>query len=130
VEELQATELNEDLELTMPVKSKDKGAHVSDSPLDSHKGGAMPSAGPMGEVGDNVDDVPIQVGAHTIRDVPLTTGPRRKRTGSCPPGAGRSSVDGPWSMEWLQDQVHGNASIVSSSRKKGKQVSMSKVSKP
>jgi len=129
VEELQSTELNEDLDLTMPVISKDKGAHVSDSSLGSHKGAAMPSACPMGKVGDNVDDVHIHMGAHTTRDVPLTTGLRRKRTDSCPPGVGRSSVSGPWSMEWLRDQVHGNAGIVSSSRKKGKKVYVSKVSK-
>lgn len=50
---------------------------------------------------------------------------RRMRAGSCPPGAGRSSVSGPWSMEWLSDQVLGDVGIVSSSRRKGKQVAAS-----
>jgi len=70
--------------------------------------------------------MPFQLKAHSNCNVPKPAVQRRKCTGSCPPGAGRSSVSGPWSMEWLRDQIHGTASIVSSSRKKGKQVYVSK----
>jgi len=54
---------------------------------------------------------------------------RRKRTTSFPPGAGRSLVSGPWSMEWLRDQVHGDVGIISSSRRKDKQAVVSKKAK-
>ena len=33
---------------------------------------------------------------------------RRKRQNSCPPRVTRSINSGPWSIEWLQDQVHGD----------------------
>ncbi|MCI67152.1 hypothetical protein A2U01_0088410, partial [Trifolium medium] len=32
-----------------------------------------------------------------------------KRTMSCPPGATRSIISGPWSLEWLHDRNHGDA---------------------
>ncbi|MCI61734.1 hypothetical protein A2U01_0082991, partial [Trifolium medium] len=34
---------------------------------------------------------------------------RRKRNASCPPGGGRATVSGPWSLEWLNDHDHGTA---------------------
>ncbi|MCI08523.1 DUF4283 domain protein, partial [Trifolium medium] len=33
----------------------------------------------------------------------------RKRIMSCPPGANRSVIFGPWSLEWLHDHNHGDA---------------------
>jgi hypothetical protein len=41
----------------------------------------------------------------------------RKCTNSCPPRAARSSVSRPWSVEWLNDHVHDDTGIVSSSKK-------------
>lgn len=34
-------------------------------------------------------------------------------------------MSGPWSLEWLSDQVHGDVGIVSSSRRKSRQVAFS-----
>jgi hypothetical protein len=45
---------------------------------------------------------------------------RRQRQHSCPPCATRSINSGPWSLEWLQDQVHGDVGVVSSSKNKSK----------
>ena len=42
---------------------------------------------------------------------------RRTRTDSCPPRVDRSIVSGSWSLEWLSDQHHSEAGVVSSSRK-------------
>ena len=53
---------------------------------------------------------------------------RRTRTTSCPPWADRSVVSGPWSLEWLSDQHHSEAEVVSSSRKCLKQGARPKVS--
>lgn len=44
----------------------------------------------------------------------------RCRASSCPPKAARSIASGPWSLEWLSDQHHSEAGVVSSSRKEGK----------
>jgi len=147
VEELEATELKEDLEQITLVGPKNNSANVNASPLVLHKVAAMPSAGPTGESGDQmdfgadvssrcaspivptqgcVDEMPIQLVAHSNCDVPKPAVQRRKRVGSCPPRAGRSSVSVPWTMEWLRDHVHGTAGILSSSRKKGKRVFVSK----
>ena len=59
---------------------------------------------------------------------------RRKRQNSCPPRTTRSFNLGPWSIEWLQDQVHGDVGVVSSSKqaskiKKNTQVNSSKLVK-
>jgi len=43
---------------------------------------------------------------------------RRQRQHSCPPRATRSISSGPWSIEWLQDQVHGDVGVVSSTKNK------------
>jgi len=43
---------------------------------------------------------------------------RRQRQHSCPPRATRSINSGPWNIEWLQDQVHGDVGVVSSSKHK------------
>ncbi|PNX64747.1 putative sulfate transporter, partial [Trifolium pratense] len=45
---------------------------------------------------------------------------RSKRTNSCPPKASRSVISGPWSLEWLHDQTHGEAGVIFSSRGKAK----------
>ncbi|MCI00512.1 DUF4283 domain protein, partial [Trifolium medium] len=45
-----------------------------------------------------------------------------KRTKSCPPGANRSVVSGPWSLEWLHDHNHGDAGVTFSTNKKKKAV--------
>jgi len=45
---------------------------------------------------------------------------RRKRQNSCPPRVTRSINSGPWSIEWLQDQVYGDVGVVSSSKKASK----------
>jgi len=50
---------------------------------------------------------------------------RSKRTSSCPPGRTRSILSGPWSVEWLSDHHHGDASIISSLRKKSMKDSVS-----
>ena len=42
------------------------------------------------------------------------------RTASCPLRAVQLVVSGPWSLEWLNDQHHSEAGVVSSSRKAGK----------
>ena len=44
----------------------------------------------------------------------------RCRASSCPPKATRSITSGPWSLEWLSDQHHSEAGVVSSSQKGGK----------
>ncbi|GAU37651.1 hypothetical protein TSUD_220770 [Trifolium subterraneum] len=41
-------------------------------------------------------------------EVPMKKISRGKRTKSSPPGASRSVVSGPWSLEWLYDQNHGD----------------------
>ncbi|CAJ2657871.1 unnamed protein product [Trifolium pratense] len=41
-----------------------------------------------------------------------------KRTSSCPPEVRRSVISGPWSLEWLQDQNHGDAGVIFSVSKK------------
>lgn len=43
---------------------------------------------------------------------------RRKRQISCSPMATRSVNSGPWSLKWLQDQVHGDVGVVFSSKNK------------
>ncbi|CAJ2632329.1 unnamed protein product [Trifolium pratense] len=43
-----------------------------------------------------------------------------KRTSSCPPEARRSAISGPWSLEWLQDQNHGDAGVIFSASKKSR----------
>jgi hypothetical protein len=150
VDDIEATELKEDLEQIIPVSSKINEDNVSVSPLVLHKAATMPSMGPMVESGDNgdhradvssrcesptdpiqgdVDGMSIQLKAHSNCDVSKLVVQRRKRTGSCPPRAGRSSVSGPWSMEWLRDQIHSTSGIVSSSRKNGKHVSVSQKNK-
>jgi len=53
---------------------------------------------------------------------------RRGRASSCPPRAARSVESGPWSIEWLSDQNHGDVAVISSSKKKVKKVVRSKVS--
>ncbi|PNX75614.1 putative sulfate transporter, partial [Trifolium pratense] len=45
---------------------------------------------------------------------------RVKRMNSCPPEARRSVISGPWSLEWLNDQNHGDAGVIFSARKKGR----------
>ncbi|PNX78871.1 putative sulfate transporter, partial [Trifolium pratense] len=45
---------------------------------------------------------------------------RSKRTNSCPPKASRSVISGPWSLEWLHDQTHGEAGVIFSSSGKAK----------
>lgn len=45
---------------------------------------------------------------------------RHTRAASCPPRTGRPVGSGPWSLEWLDDQHHSEAGVVSSSRKVGK----------
>ena len=136
VEELEATELKEDLEQIIPDSPKNNGDNVYAFPLVLHKVAAMPSAGPMGESGDHVDlgadvrsrcalptvptqgcvdGVPIQLVAHSNCGVSKPT-IQRIRAMEYGLVTGSSS----WSMEWLRDQVHGTVGIVSSSRKKGK----------
>lgn len=46
----------------------------------------------------------------------------RVRMSSCPPRVARSLESGPWSLEWISDQHHGHAGVISSSRKKVKKV--------
>lgn len=43
---------------------------------------------------------------------------RQKGQSSCPPMATRSVHSGPWSLEWIQDHVHGDVGVVSSSNNK------------
>ncbi|XP_045797610.1 uncharacterized protein LOC123891756 [Trifolium pratense] len=43
-----------------------------------------------------------------------------KRTSSCPPEARRSVLSGPWSLEWLQDQNHGDAGVIFSASKRSR----------
>ncbi|PNX71916.1 hypothetical protein L195_g027802, partial [Trifolium pratense] len=45
---------------------------------------------------------------------------RVKRTNSCRPEAKRSVISGPWSLEWLNDQNHGDAGVIFSASKKGR----------
>jgi len=77
-----------------------------------------------------IDGLSAQRSVLEERGVPMVAVRRRKRTSTCPPWAGKSLVSGPWSMEWLSDQVHHNAGIVSSSIKKGKQIVVSKDAQP
>lgn len=42
---------------------------------------------------------------------------RRVPLASSPPGMGKVVVSGPWSVEWLQDQRHGDAGIIFSPKK-------------
>jgi len=42
---------------------------------------------------------------------------RRARSVPCPPRADHSVVSGPWSLDWLCDQLHSTVGLVSSSRK-------------
>lgn len=44
----------------------------------------------------------------------------KTRASSVPPRAARSVESGPWSLEWLSDQHHGEAGVISSLRKKFK----------
>ncbi|PNX95462.1 putative sulfate transporter, partial [Trifolium pratense] len=46
--------------------------------------------------------------------------PRNKRTNSCPPVARRSVISGPWSLEWINDQNHGDAGVIFSASKEGR----------
>ncbi|CAJ2667463.1 unnamed protein product [Trifolium pratense] len=43
-----------------------------------------------------------------------------KQTNSCPPEARRSVTSGPWSLEWLEDQNHGDAGVIFSASKKSR----------
>lgn len=47
---------------------------------------------------------------------------KRGRATSCPPRAARSVASGPWSLEWLSDQHHSEAGVVSYARKVGKKL--------
>lgn len=51
---------------------------------------------------------------------------KRLRTSSCPPTGTRSVMSGPWSLEWLSDQLHFEAGVVSSSHKHIKKVGRQK----
>lgn len=51
---------------------------------------------------------------------------KRGRASSCPPRPARSIVSGPWSLEWLTDQHHSEAGVVSSARKVGKKLAQSR----
>jgi hypothetical protein len=78
-----------------------------------------PSAESMDSEGDNVDHVAVTVPSRQEVDgqafrrsveckqegVAMASGNNRAR--SCPPGASRSVMSGPWSLEWLHDQGHG-----------------------
>ncbi|PNX63627.1 putative sulfate transporter, partial [Trifolium pratense] len=76
--------------------------------------------GPHGEFGNqgvHTDLTPFKTEAqarHSIRSR------RSKRTNSCPPEVKRSVISGPWSLEWLNDQNHGEAGVIFSVCKKGK----------
>lgn len=151
MDDLEATEFNGDAEHVIPDSPKHDGGSNDGSPMVSHTVSSMPCAVPAEELvvqSCDVEDGCPKLVSPTIIDKVRTKGvsvqvsvpseceaskvvtPRRKRAGSCPPRAGRSLVSGSWSMEWLRDQVHGDASIVSSSRKKGKQVVLSKEGLP
>ncbi|KEH25500.1 DUF4283 domain protein [Medicago truncatula] len=52
--------------------------------------------------------------------------PTRGRASSCPPRLARSVASGPWSLEWLTDQYHSEAGVVSSTRKVGKKSAQSR----
>ncbi|GAU49521.1 hypothetical protein TSUD_407540 [Trifolium subterraneum] len=43
------------------------------------------------------------------------------RANSCPPAASRSVISGPWSLDWLHDHDHGEAGVIFSARKRGKE---------
>jgi hypothetical protein len=62
----------------------------------------------------SVSDVSLKPSRKSIR--------RRNHTSSCPARAVCSLKSGPWSLEWLSDQHHGDAGVISSSRKKSKKV--------
>jgi len=55
VEDLEATELKEDLDQIILVSLKNNGANVNVSPLVLHKVATMPRAGPMGESGNQME---------------------------------------------------------------------------
>jgi len=44
----------------------------------------------------------------------------RQRLCSCTPTAERSIMSGPWSLEWLNDRVHGDVDVIFSSKRKNK----------
>ncbi|MCI87891.1 DUF4283 domain protein, partial [Trifolium medium] len=39
---------------------------------------------------------------------------------SCPPGADRSVISGPWSLDWLHDHNQGDAGVIFSARNRPK----------
>jgi len=51
---------------------------------------------------------------------------RPRRQHSCPPRATRSITSGPWSIEWLQDHIHGDVGVVSSSKTTSKPKTITK----
>jgi len=65
-----------------------------------------------GDQGHGVDQASVSisgVGSGSKRKL------RRNRAAPCPPRADRSVVSGSWSLEWLSDQHHSEAGVVSSS---------------
>jgi hypothetical protein len=107
------------------VSKGECGVHIGDVEL-----GQPRLESPSIQVEARPEEMSVLMSVHHTCDASKLAAPRRKRTGSCPPKAGRSSVSRSWSMEWLRNQVHVDADIVSSSRKKGKQVVLSKEGQP
>lgn len=75
----------------------------------------------IGETRDFGNDTQVPVFVDTVKPSLKTKG-RRICGSSCPPQAARSLESGPWSLEWLSDQHHSDAGVISSSRKKVKRV--------
>ena len=110
---------------SIPMKSVHQGA--------SSKSANGSSLDISMKVGDHLkeSELGFTCGEQLVQGVDIVTGPqtgagsgpleeqRRGRAISYPPGAARSVVSGPWSLEWLRDQVHSEAGVVSSSRRVG-----------
>ena len=61
----------------------------------------------------------LKVDNQALGDYSITCS-RRKRQSSCPMRAAHSINLGPWSIEWLQDQVYGDVGVVCSSKQYSK----------
>ncbi|PNX71795.1 cysteine-rich receptor-like protein kinase, partial [Trifolium pratense] len=92
------------------VRSNSRASETRDSPLSTGGQGSVSICSPTNERGRYTGDGGC-VGS-------VTTLKRGDRAKSCPPGANRSMLSGPWSLEWLHDLNQGDAGVIFSARKR------------
>ncbi|MCI47259.1 hypothetical protein A2U01_0068500, partial [Trifolium medium] len=93
---------------SVPLRDESSASWVSDSQRNSATQCVIPEGEPTKANLEMAVDLSNQPSSLGVRQ---STGAKvhpSKRTKSCPPGATRSVLSGPWSLEWLHDHNHGD----------------------